>query len=97
MDQLPALVDGRPHKGILNCSWHDQVNLSIQQGLQCPFQPKVGIEKVGGGVGFELNQEIDVTARGIEVISASRGAENLQPPNVKASANFSDLRLFTGD
>ena len=89
-------MDARTN-GFSTAAGVNQVNFSIQQCLQRALQPEVGIEKADWGVEVELHQEIDIAARGIEVVAASRGAKNLQPPHMKSPAYFGDLRLFVGD
>lgn len=97
IDQLPTPIDGRLDKRILHGRWCDQIDLTSQQGPQVVLQSKVGFVKAHRGIGFLFDQEIRVTARRVEIITARGGAENLQASHMEAATNFDDFRSFGRD
>jgi hypothetical protein len=62
----------------------DKVDAARQQGFQRRFEIDEAREIVP--LGGELDQEIDIAPRRVEVIAARRRAENLQPPDVETAA-----------
>jgi len=72
----------------------DQIDRSPEHLLQRFFE----VEEPGGtrlGTGGELDQQISIAAVGVKILLARGRAEDLQPPDVEAPAEFCQRLLLT--
>ena len=85
-DRLARALDALFEIGIANCARLNKVDPTTEERLEQLFEPKIGLERPGRSA-LELDEEIEIAARRIEII-ARRRAEKVEAAHVEAAAQM---------
>ena len=90
IDQLALGIDAVAEVRVFKAAIGHELNLPTEERLQAFLQREVGIGILGWRKFVELDKEIEIAGRRIEV-GSNGGAENIQPPGTGTSAQVGDL------
>src|SRR5258706_10703015 len=88
--------DRRAQERVADRARHREIDWPVEQGGERIPQTKEVGERDGTVVRFELDQKVDIRARG-EIVAARRGAEQIQPPHAELPAQGGDIGTMRGD
>ena len=83
-------LDAGPDVGIAERRRHHQVHRSAQKLAKLPPQVAIGFEGVDVRARIELDQEIHIAARRVEIVAQGR-TKHLQAAHMEAPAQGRDL------
>ena len=84
IERLLRALDGTGEILVFHCSHHDKVDFTLEQRAELVKESEIGIDALVAVHGSQLDQQVDITLAGDEIV-VERRTESIEPGYLVAS------------